>query len=517
MGLTLGQMLSLPVIAPGKPEILHGEHLLDREVRWVHTSEIYEIGSLLKGGEVLLTTGLGLVGQSAPEQLRAYVSALTERSVTALVMELGRSFPEVPAELVAEAIAQDLPLIVLHDVVPFIEVTEVVHGYLVEQDASNLRRSEQVNAQLVDSLLSGGGLPHLLRRVALLAGCPAVLLAGDGRRVAASDERAVVDGPSMRGAVEVFGVEWGQLVLCGISSLERSTVLDRGVVAVALELVRGASVAPARSHARRELLLDIALDRFGFAAELPSRAAAVGFVAVNGERLVAICFGIEGAPLSRTVVNAAEEAGRRVFGAPLVAELEGDILLAGAIASSDVSRLREILVQVADIVDLELSATTGGRVAAMTAGHPVDDIGDLGRSVMAAREASMLARRLGGARRALLASDLGAYRFLARYVHDPELGRFIDEQLRDLIDHDARRGRELLRTLESYLENGLSKTRTAEALGVRRQTLYSRLERIESLLGHLDLAEREQRVSLDLALIAWRLRESTTQPGSWAE
>ena len=43
-------------------------------------------------------------------------------------------------------------------------------------------------------------------------------------------------------------------------------------------------------------------------------------------------------------------------------------------------------------------------------------------------------------------------------------------------------------------------------LGIRRQTLYGRVERISRLLGGIDLEQREARTALDLALLCWRLR-----------
>jgi len=98
------------------------------------------------------------------------------------------------------------------------------------------------------------------------------------------------------------------------------------------------------------------------------------------------------------------------------------------------------------------------------------------------------------------------HRLLAHAVSDPELEQFIAEQLGPLLDHDARRGQELVPTLEAYLAHGLSKTRTAAALGIRRQTLYARLRRIETLLGELDVLQPPRRSALDLALVAWRLR-----------
>ena len=80
-----------------------------------------------------------------------------------------------------------------------------------------------------------------------------------------------------------------------------------------------------------------------------------------------------------------------------------------------------------------------------------------------------------------------------------------EEQLGALIAHDARHRSELLRTLDTYLACGTSKAATAAALGIRRQSLYDRLDRIERLLG-VDLADADQQLGLRLGVLAWRLR-----------
>lgn len=527
MPFTLGELLELPVVATARPEVVHGHHLLGREIRWVHTSEIYEIAPLLKGGEVLLTTGLGLVGAS-PDQLRGYIADLAGRGVAALVLELGRTFTTCPPAMLEAAREHELPLVVLHGVVPFVEVTETVHQLLIEREVESLRRSEHVNARLTETLLSGSGLRELLECIAELAGRPALLLAGDGRVVAAGGDpelrKRVVRGdgrpgrerngsptglpPGQRTTVVVFGVEWGHLLLVGPPDPANEPVLERGAVAIALELVRTGGLAPARRQARRELLRDIALNRFRSAAELEARAEAVGISCRRGERLVAVCLGVDKATSEQAALNAATEAARQVFGAALVADVDDDVLLAGAARCPDDAALRQLLHRIADTVDAELAATTGGHAVAVTAGPPVSDVAGLVRAVSAAREASALARRLGAGGRVLLASDMAVHQLLARLIDDPELERFVAEQLGPLLEHDARHGRDLVRTLDAYLANGMSKTRTAEALGIRRQTLYARLRRIEALLGELDLRQRERRTALDLALVAWRLRTS---------
>ena len=61
-----------------------------------------------------------------------------------------------------------------------------------------------------------------------------------------------------------------------------------------------------------------------------------------------------------------------------------------------------------------------------------------------------------------------------------------------------------MRTLEVHLRNGCSPTRTAALLHVGRQSLYQRLERIESLLG-TPVGDPGMHTELLLAACAHRL------------
>ena len=65
--LTLLELLEIPELRRARPRVVTPNADLEKAVRWVHTSEIFEIGPLLKGGEVLMTTGLGLIGRKQSE------------------------------------------------------------------------------------------------------------------------------------------------------------------------------------------------------------------------------------------------------------------------------------------------------------------------------------------------------------------------------------------------------------------------------------------------------------------
>ncbi|WP_338697551.1 helix-turn-helix domain-containing protein [Streptomyces sp. Q6] len=63
------------------------------------------------------------------------------------------------------------------------------------------------------------------------------------------------------------------------------------------------------------------------------------------------------------------------------------------------------------------------------------------------------------------------------------LTRLVGDVLGPLLEWEATHGSDLVRTLEVHLRHGCSPTRTAALLHIGRQSLYQRLERIESLLG----------------------------------
>jgi purine catabolism regulator len=106
----------------------------------------------------------------------------------------------------------------------------------------------------------------------------------------------------------------------------------------------------------------------------------------------------------------------------------------------------------------------------------------------------------------VLSDDVALYQLLRTMVDDVALQQFTTGQLGPLLQHDARTGAGLVMTLDTLFVAGMSKSRAAEMLGVRRQTLYGRVERICQLLGGVDLEQRETRTALDLALLCWRLR-----------
>jgi len=103
--------------------------------------------------------------------------------------------------------------------------------------------------------------------------------------------------------------------------------------------------------------------------------------------------------------------------------------------------------------------------------------------------------------------DLGVYRLLSGIEDLGDVERFVRDRLGKLIDHDAQRNSELVRTLTHYLECGGSYERTSAAIFVHRSTLKYRLQQIRDITGY-DLNDPDTRFSLQLSTRAWRTLRS---------
>ena len=101
---------------------------------------------------------------------------------------------------------------------------------------------------------------------------------------------------------------------------------------------------------------------------------------------------------------------------------------------------------------------------------------------------------------ALHFARLGALRLIFHLADNPELRAFQRDVLGPLETSDATRRSEFVRTLDAFLRAGGNHLRAARDLNVHRNTLIYRLERIQELLGGLDLEDPEARLNLQLAL-----------------
>ena len=498
VALTVHDLVTLPALAAAAPRIVSGNP--DRGVRWVHTSEIFDIATLLKGGEALLTSGLGLVGANE-SRLRAYARSLREIDVGALLFEVGRTFSEVPPAIIDELRESPVALVRLDGVVPFIDITEAAHRLILDAESMSLRASDRATTRFMEVLLNGGGIAGILGSIDDLTGAPAAFIDSEGREIAASGTVPQY-ARELERPVEVFGERRGSIRSAAAVTADHRVIIDRGAAAMALELTRSGPTMPTRRYAHEQLLQSLLSGDISV-TELEARARSLGIVIGPASAVVAVaCFIAPGRGIDDGYVHLVDTVPR-AFGPSIIGRVGHSVVFISALdRSQSLDSVRSTLTRVTTV--------PSGLFRSVTAGEIVDTWGDVPSSLRAALDAATLAPLLGQ-NSVMLAEDTALFRLLRTIDDASGLDDFVTAQLGAVLEFDARRGSELLSTLIELFRAGGSRTAAARALGIRRQTLYDRIDRLESLLGADALTDSARAVTLHVATLAWAITTRTAR------
>ncbi|PBC81619.1 purine catabolism regulatory protein [Streptomyces sp. 2224.1] len=544
--ITVRRALELPALRRGLPEVLAGEDRLDRPVRWVHAGEVPHIASLLKGGELLLTTGLGLGAR--PSEQRAFIRKLADREIAALVVELGSRFASLPAALVDAARDCGLPLIQLHREVPYVTVTEAIHTEIINSHYALLRRADEVLRRCTDVLLRGGGAPEVLRLLAVFTGNPLCLEAPDGSPLYAAgpdadegpadadpllaweglrDTGVRIDVPGW-GSPRSSGAESGggpgpdavraRLVLLPVNAPlapVHRIAAERAADLLAVVMLQSRQEEVLAARGRGDFLADLAEGRIS-AAEAPGQARLLGFRPGTDPVLPVVMRLPAGLPSpgSWALLAQALREELAALGVPVllgVRPVEGRVpMLIALRAGQDRDALAD---RIADALRAGVVRTGLDRPAAHRPVVVVGTPGDwaaAGPGLRHVTEAAAAAQGLPeapwyDARR--LDIELLLWR-MREHGEQGVLSDFVERAIGPLLAHDRGARQPLLPTLEAYLASAGRKAETARDLNVNRQTLYDRLARIAQLLG-TDLDDPQTVLGLRLAL---RARRHTDTP-----
>lgn len=482
-------------------------------VTWAHSSDLADPTPFLDAGHVLLTTGTqfeaGTAGTAAAFA-DEYVRRLRATGIAALGFGTEVIRDGTPDTLVDACARQGLPLFEVPYRTPFIAIARLVADLLAEdayarhtwslaaQHAISLAalRPDGLSATLAElshrigawvGLVDAGGSLDREAPTAGLAQPELGEVVGEARSMIRRGQRAsrtLVAGESVgrpqRVTLQTLGSGGA---LRGVLAIGDSTELDQAgrevvtsVIALAgLALEQNRDLDRARGHLRSGLLRGIlagdaelagrvASEMWGPLPTAPVRVAVTDAPPLAVDRLIELL-----------ELRVEERGGRLFFGrdeATVVILVEE----ADAAVADEVAAEFELPVGVSDPVALDAVA-----LAHEQALRALERARETGSGVVAFDEIS---------RQGVLA-------FLAR----TDARAVALATLAPLSEHDAAHGTVLLATTRAWLEHGGQYDATAQALGVHRHTVRSRVALAERLLAR-DLSGFHARADLWAALLA---------------
>lgn len=546
---TVAEVLALPEMQAGAPELAAGAAGLQRRVRWAHVASDSGIAGSVDGGELVLMTATAWPRD--PHEQAGFTEKLIEAGIAAIALELGRGLDDPPGEMMASCDAHDVPLIVLHREVRFVQITQRVHQRVLGAQTEALEARSAVHAMLTELGLNRSPVDYVVERLAATLSAPVVLEDSAHRVIAFStpgDNAAEVLGHwALSGApqlpddadrvpVEARGTRWGSLTaLAGPPHpAGRQTVLELGAFALALGRLADHDGDQWMQLGSTRVFEAMLSGRYRNDTELAAQLAAAGLPLTDRVLIAATLRGTGDFGAHTTLERATLETALRRAVAPegrvLIASDPGSAAIENGSPPAHESTLLAILSLPPD--DPRTGQLADGRTPAVAA-RLARELDMLVPDPTPASWRAHLALGVPGRRLAHLIASLDQLRAAGRLSPSAEVGRVsvqqVDQQplahlvrslagtpelqqfttglLTPLIVHDRARGPghpgDLLEVLRAYTAHPTNRSLAAQQARLSRSVFYQRLELIEQLLG-VNLTEGETLAALTVALLAHR-------------
>lgn len=480
-------VLNLSTFEDVELEIYSLYNLEDVHVRAVHPSELPDIASFLKGGEVLLTAGIGM-GTGEAEQV-VYLDRLAEVGVVGIVLEeSGRVFEEVPGSLIDHATSLGLTVVTLKGEIPFAAVITEFHEMINNRRLLQFANDAEFQDRLNEILSHGGDSIELLEALQNHLGGIAVLenrLHGIAALTGPTDSAFVNNWPDharahhgnqgecLRQPVLMKGQPWGWVHSLNYPKMDpemERIAVERTSIAITISMLSERTRQVQRQSRGTALLTRLVLGDLS-GDQFLVRARRLGFDPGQGMLTVMAVQGESEVPSIEAPVGASV----------LLAQYKDALF---AIAPTE---------QIDPLKALILEAAPGERIG-QSRSVTADS---LTAAVRQARSAAAFADRGMNSSRIVTFDSLGVERLLVALQDTPDLISYVEDELSNLLDHDSRTANPLMPTLKAFLSADGNKSQSADELHIQRRTLYNRLDRISKILKRdLDAPADRQRLHL---------------------
>ncbi len=538
--ITVNDLIRLAL--PPQTSIVAGRGAVDAEVSWAtRPRPSAPAFDHLSGGELVLLTQKSLTSLDQRLTLDAAIRQLSGFGVAAIAFA-GR--PSAPARQVADEM--EIPLLQLPADADLALLEREAAHLIAERKRDAQRLTNDAGRRLMEQAIAGESLPDLAASLSEMASLDVIIESRDGRLLAMTSPTGQVPTsarlmPTLeRGRPGVMAwlrtaataspaeppttlLDWddrsrrvvspiiGRDGLLGVLSVlltsnsappSITAIASRGAAACAVVMARERAAAIARQELELNVLDEILDGALRSEISLLHQARLLGYHLDGPHVAMVVRIDRSAQPQNRAeridVLAVFEETLDRREQSVLWRYRNNQAEI--VVPCDDQQGLQGELSRLFGEIERRSKSMLGSPVSAGIGGLYSGPEG-IRRSHQEARQALNIGRRLHGQGTATHFGDLGIFRLLFAVRDLPDLRAFYEDSLGKLLAYDQEHNAELVRTLGAFFEGRCGPKEAAAILGVHRNTVLYRLQRIHELCG-LDLDDPEVRLRLHLAYCA---------------
>ncbi|MFY3792988.1 PucR family transcriptional regulator [Ureibacillus sp. MALMAid1270] len=499
-------------------EVIAGNNGLNNIIKWVHVLEISNVEKLLKGNELILTTGVSI--QNDTEKFLTFVEGLIKANCAGLCIEYGEYIQKVPDEVIELANYHEFPIIVFHEIVAFVEITQDLHSLIINQQYLLISKLEKYAQALSKETLYAQTPEHLLKvmykylkvqTIFKVKGKEPIFIPNLSKQnrqelLKVLEENSNSQNPNILSQpIHLFEHHYAEIILYskekGITEFE-SLILDRTATALGELLIRNLYVEERKGIEDAKWVEDWLdgkhskedIDHY-IMSQWPDYiprgcTTFVTFISENKR----------GQQVDKTYIKLFFKSILNQYGFHSIVAERNKYLIFILLNMRERDSMKERLEEAVKKIDQsELLMKQDAFEFKFAVGKLVAELHSISESYQSALDTIYISRKIRTSSN--FYDDLHLFRLIYQLQKNTNLQEMVNEYLQPIIEFDAKYNGQLLETLEVYLQTNGSKQETAKRLFIVRQTLYHRIRKIESLIGE-DFMNGEKRLAFEFMLLA---------------
>ncbi|MBD8070105.1 PucR family transcriptional regulator [Bacillus sp. PS06] len=168
----VAEVLEVPVLKGC--QLIGGHTGIHREVLHVNMMDAPDIISFLKPYELLVTTAYHL--KDEPSLLLELINEMANKECAALGIKTKRFLQEIPQEAIHLANERSLPVFELPNEASLGDIVNHTLSYILDKRTNELQFAIDTHKKFANHILSGKGIPQLLKSLSSMIGSPVILL-----------------------------------------------------------------------------------------------------------------------------------------------------------------------------------------------------------------------------------------------------------------------------------------------------------------------------------------------------
>ncbi|MCM3110393.1 PucR family transcriptional regulator [Lederbergia lenta] len=517
-------------------EVIAGVEGLSRLVKWVHVVEVTNIRDLLNGNELILSTGIAWKEKEG--NFVYLLEQLIDSQAAGLCIEIGTYTSLIPQEMIDIANEAQFPIILFHQEVPFVKITQDIHTLLINHQYEMISNLERYSQALNKELLTFEHHHEILKCIQQYLQVQVIIvfsneetqfipeIIGHRRKtllnlIARNNDtmpnslthtsRSIAKIP-----IHLLGENYAELI---IMSDERTLteydqlILDRTATALAQFLLRNLYVEEKRRVEETEWLngwlenekSEESINEY-LAYHTPHIKPKGALVCIYKLDTLAKMTNVDLTYFKLYFRSIFEQQGFSLFAIEKRNTLVF-ILINERMAVPWKERIEEGIHRLKSSESPMVNHTFNQLIGI---GKYEKNLTSLYKSYETALETIRIQEKLPNRSDCHFYDDLHIFRFIYLLNQQLNLNEIVYEYLESIIHYDKKYNGKLMETLKTYLSCNGSKQETAKRLFIVRQTLYHRIQKLEKLLGE-DFMQPEKRLVIEMMILSHEFLTSSKQ------